>query len=240
MLWFWMFLTGLGIGPAFSVLTIVVQSVVPFEHLGVATGNLTFFRQIGGSVGLAIVGTLFANGFKDHLVPAAASRPACRPETADGPGGARAASAGSPRSARASDTVVGLVPASCSRSGPGPEWHLPGILDGHRQRLLAGRRRGRHRARRSSSWHSPRSRCAAWVPRPSRSLSPSRRGSSPPPTDGDPQAPANARVPRGARACACVASRTNSRPTGVLRSDRVGTSPNPPCRQQRPRRIPDR
>ncbi|MCY7416954.1 MAG: MFS transporter [Chloroflexi bacterium] len=67
MLWAWMFLTGLGIGPAFSVLTIVVQSVVPFERLGVATSNLTFFRQIGGSVGLAIVGTLFANGFSSQL-----------------------------------------------------------------------------------------------------------------------------------------------------------------------------
>jgi EmrB/QacA subfamily drug resistance transporter len=69
MLWAWMFLTGLGIGPAFSVLTIVVQSVVPFERLGVATGNLTFFRQVGGSIGLAIVGTLFANGFTTQLVP---------------------------------------------------------------------------------------------------------------------------------------------------------------------------
>ena len=67
MLWAWMFLTGLGIGPAFSVLTIVVQSVVPFERLGVATGNLTFFRQIGGSVGLAIVGTLFANAFATEI-----------------------------------------------------------------------------------------------------------------------------------------------------------------------------
>ncbi len=63
MLWVWMFITGLGIGPSFSVLTIVIQSVVPFERLGVATSNLTFFRQIGGSVGLAIVGTLFATGF---------------------------------------------------------------------------------------------------------------------------------------------------------------------------------
>ncbi|MEZ4597322.1 MAG: MDR family MFS transporter [Chloroflexota bacterium] len=52
-LWVWMFITGLGIGPAFSVLTIVIQSVVPFERLGVATSNLTFFRQVGGSVGLA-------------------------------------------------------------------------------------------------------------------------------------------------------------------------------------------
>lgn len=69
MLWTWMFITGLGIGPSFSVLTIVIQSVVPFERLGVATSNLTFFRQIGGSVGLAIVGTLFATGFGDRLGP---------------------------------------------------------------------------------------------------------------------------------------------------------------------------
>ncbi len=69
LLWFWMFITGLGIGPSFSVLTIVVQSVVPFERLGVATSNLTFFRQIGGSIGLAIVGTIFATGFGDRLGP---------------------------------------------------------------------------------------------------------------------------------------------------------------------------
>ena len=69
-LWAWMFLTGLGIGPTFSVFTIVVQSVVPFRRLGVATGNLTFFRQVGGTVGLAIAGTLFAQGFAARLEPA--------------------------------------------------------------------------------------------------------------------------------------------------------------------------
>ena len=67
MLWVWMFLTGLGVGPTFSVLTIVIQSVVPFEQLGVATGNLTFFRQIGGSIGLAIVGTIFGTTFQEDL-----------------------------------------------------------------------------------------------------------------------------------------------------------------------------
>ncbi len=68
-LWAWMFITGLGIGPAFSVLTIVIQSVVPFERLGVATSNLTFFRQIGGSVGLAVVSTMFASEFTNQLGP---------------------------------------------------------------------------------------------------------------------------------------------------------------------------
>ena len=67
--WFWMFLAGLGVGPTFSVFTIVVQNAVPFNQLGVATSNLTFFRQIGGSVALAIVGTIFGSTFLEQLGP---------------------------------------------------------------------------------------------------------------------------------------------------------------------------
>jgi len=69
-LFFWMFVAGLGIGPTLSVFTIVVQNAVPFSKLGVATSNLTFFRQIGGSVGLAIAGTVFGQGLADKLQPA--------------------------------------------------------------------------------------------------------------------------------------------------------------------------
>jgi len=69
-LFFWMFVAGVGIGPTLSVFTIVVQNAVPFSKLGVATSNLTFFRQIGGSVGLAIAGTLFGQGLTDKLQPA--------------------------------------------------------------------------------------------------------------------------------------------------------------------------
>jgi EmrB/QacA subfamily drug resistance transporter len=67
--WFWMFLAGLGVGPTFAVFTIIVQNAVPFHELGVATSNLTFFRQIGGSVSLAIVGTIFATAFGEQLAP---------------------------------------------------------------------------------------------------------------------------------------------------------------------------
>jgi EmrB/QacA subfamily drug resistance transporter len=67
--WLWMFLAGLGVGPTFSVFTIVVQNAVPFSVLGVATSNLTFFRQIGGTVALAFVGTIFATSFQDDLGP---------------------------------------------------------------------------------------------------------------------------------------------------------------------------
>ncbi len=66
-LWSWMFITGLGIGPTLSVFTIVVQNAVPMRSLGVATSNLTFFRQIGGSVGLALLGTVFANRLTEEL-----------------------------------------------------------------------------------------------------------------------------------------------------------------------------
>jgi EmrB/QacA subfamily drug resistance transporter len=66
-LFFWMFVAGVGIGPTLSVFTIVVQNAVPFSQLGVATSNLTFFRQIGGSVGLAIAGTLFGQGLVDEI-----------------------------------------------------------------------------------------------------------------------------------------------------------------------------
>ena len=67
--WSWMFLAGLGVGPTFSVFTIVIQNAVPFRQLGVATSNLTFFRQIGGSVALAFVGTIFATTFQEDLIP---------------------------------------------------------------------------------------------------------------------------------------------------------------------------
>ena len=65
--WAWMFVTGIGIGPTMSAFTLIVQNAVPVSQLGVATSNLTFFRQIGGSVGLAVLGTVFATSLKDQL-----------------------------------------------------------------------------------------------------------------------------------------------------------------------------
>jgi EmrB/QacA subfamily drug resistance transporter len=67
--WLWMLIAGLGVGTTFSVPTIVIQNAVPFRQLGVATSNLTFFRQIGGTIALAFVGTIFATSFQDNLIP---------------------------------------------------------------------------------------------------------------------------------------------------------------------------
>ncbi len=66
-LWSWMFVTGLGIGPTLGVFTIVVQNAVPVQSLGVATSNLTFFRQVGGSVGLAALGTVFGTRLAQEI-----------------------------------------------------------------------------------------------------------------------------------------------------------------------------
>ena len=68
-LWLWMFIAGIGVGPTFSVFTIIIQNAVPFRQLGVATSNLTFFRQIGGTIALAFVGTIFGTTFSEQLIP---------------------------------------------------------------------------------------------------------------------------------------------------------------------------
>ena len=65
--WLGMFIAGLGIGPSFSIFTIVVQSAVQQRMLGAATSALTFFRQVGGSIGLAITGTIFGTSFADQI-----------------------------------------------------------------------------------------------------------------------------------------------------------------------------
>jgi EmrB/QacA subfamily drug resistance transporter len=66
-LWLWMVLTGLGIGPSFAVFTLVVQNTVAPDRIGVATSSLTFFQQIGGTVGLTLAGTIFASRFADDV-----------------------------------------------------------------------------------------------------------------------------------------------------------------------------
>ncbi len=68
MLWSWMFVTGLGVGPTFAVFTIVVQNSVPFHELGAATSDLTLFRQIGTTVGLTMAFTLFRNNLTWDLL----------------------------------------------------------------------------------------------------------------------------------------------------------------------------
>jgi EmrB/QacA subfamily drug resistance transporter len=61
MMWSWMLIAGLGVGPTMAIFTLIVQNDVPFERLGTATSDLTLMRQIGTSVGLTVAFTLFRN-----------------------------------------------------------------------------------------------------------------------------------------------------------------------------------
>jgi EmrB/QacA subfamily drug resistance transporter len=66
-LWLWMILAGVGIGPSLAVFTLIVQNAVNPDRIGVATSSLTFFQQIGGTVGLTIGGTLFADRLTQEI-----------------------------------------------------------------------------------------------------------------------------------------------------------------------------
>ncbi len=68
-LWLWMIVAGLGIGPSFAVFTLVVQNTVAPQVIGVATASLTFFQQIGGTIGLTIAGTVLADRLTAELPP---------------------------------------------------------------------------------------------------------------------------------------------------------------------------
>ncbi|MGW1468078.1 MFS transporter [Streptomyces sp. NPDC002308] len=59
---------GIGIGLVMPVLVLAVQNSVRPTDLGTATSANNYFRQIGGSVGAAIFGTLFAGRLADALV----------------------------------------------------------------------------------------------------------------------------------------------------------------------------
>ena len=58
---------GLGLGMVMQVLVLAVQNAVDPRNMGVATSGSTLFRQIGGSIGVAIFGSIFANRLGDEL-----------------------------------------------------------------------------------------------------------------------------------------------------------------------------
>jgi MFS family permease len=69
---------GLGLGMVMQVLILAVQNAVDPSVMGVATSGSTLFRQIGGSIGVALFGTIFANRLHVELakrVPAGARIP---------------------------------------------------------------------------------------------------------------------------------------------------------------------
>jgi EmrB/QacA subfamily drug resistance transporter len=60
---------GLGLGPSIPLFTLAIQNAVQPAKIGVATASATFFRQMGSTIGVAILGSVFANVFSNTLTP---------------------------------------------------------------------------------------------------------------------------------------------------------------------------
>jgi EmrB/QacA subfamily drug resistance transporter len=63
----YMFVLGLGLGCVMQVLVLAVQNAVDYSQLGVATSGATLFRSIGGTVGTAVLGSIFNNRLDSNL-----------------------------------------------------------------------------------------------------------------------------------------------------------------------------
>ncbi|BDZ41670.1 MFS transporter [Paraoerskovia sediminicola] len=67
---------GLGLGLSMQILVLIVQNTFPIRVVGTATAANNYFRQIGASIGSAIVGSLFVQNLADLMaerLPASAS-----------------------------------------------------------------------------------------------------------------------------------------------------------------------
>ena len=58
---------GFGLGNCMQTLTIAAQNAVPMRDLGVATASATFFRQMGGTVGVAVFLSVLFSTVPDNI-----------------------------------------------------------------------------------------------------------------------------------------------------------------------------
>jgi EmrB/QacA subfamily drug resistance transporter len=68
-----MIITGLGIGLLMSLFTIIVQNAFGRNMIGQVTASVTFFRSLGSSIGVAVMGAIVTNNYASQV---AASIPA--------------------------------------------------------------------------------------------------------------------------------------------------------------------
>ncbi|HEX6867896.1 MAG TPA: MDR family MFS transporter [Candidatus Limnocylindrales bacterium] len=122
-LWAWMFVTGVGVGPMFAVFPLVVQNNVPVEELGTATSNLTFFQSVGGTVGLALTGTIFATTLAEEL-PRQLAEGGVPPEV----GGALAGGGGLDQITGVGDLGAAILAATPAAARDAVEPFIPAIV----------------------------------------------------------------------------------------------------------------
>jgi len=56
-----MFLVGAGVGMSMQNLILAVQNTVPLRDVGAATSSVTFFRSLGGTIGVSVLGAVLAH-----------------------------------------------------------------------------------------------------------------------------------------------------------------------------------
>ncbi|MDQ1725183.1 MAG: hypothetical protein QOG52_2211 [Frankiaceae bacterium] len=66
----WMVVLGVGIGLVMQVMILITQNSVQRSDLGVATATVSFFRSVGGSVGIAVFGAIFTAAFSRNIAKA--------------------------------------------------------------------------------------------------------------------------------------------------------------------------
>ncbi|EGK06869.1 MFS family major facilitator transporter [Desmospora sp. 8437] len=58
---------GFGLGMAFPIFNLTIQNAVPHSNLGVATASIQLFRQMGGTVGVAVMGSVMSSRMESKL-----------------------------------------------------------------------------------------------------------------------------------------------------------------------------
>ncbi len=56
-----MAIVGIGVGMTMQNLVLAVQNTVPLRELGAASASVTFFRSLGGTIGVSVLGAVLAN-----------------------------------------------------------------------------------------------------------------------------------------------------------------------------------
>jgi len=74
-----MVITGIGLGMSLPLFMLAVQNAVPHRVMGVATSTMQFLRSVGGTMGVAIMGSMINSSLSSGL---AANMPAQVRETA--------------------------------------------------------------------------------------------------------------------------------------------------------------
>jgi hypothetical protein len=61
-----MLFAGLGVGMTMQNFVLVVQNAVPLKDIGAASSTVSFFRSLGGTIGVSVLGAVLARQVADQ------------------------------------------------------------------------------------------------------------------------------------------------------------------------------